>query len=73
MIAAKTMDKLEFLLRMLADRGEEHTFRYIRRRVKMIREREKRGYYAKKNDHCGSAALTAAHDRVCRSDISELV
>ncbi|MCH5249438.1 MAG: catalase [Lachnospiraceae bacterium] len=29
----KTKKKLEFLLRMLADRGEDYTFRYIRRHI----------------------------------------
>lgn len=29
----KTKKKLDFLLHMLADKGEDHTFRYIRKRV----------------------------------------
>jgi hypothetical protein len=37
MIAKETADKLEFLLTMLRDKGEDHTFRYIRRQVKKRR------------------------------------
>ena len=36
-IEKRTAERLEFLLRMLADRGEEATFRYIRRRVRRLR------------------------------------
>ena len=38
-IEAKTAAKLEFLLRMLQDKGEDATFRYIRRRVKQLRHK----------------------------------
>ncbi len=36
-----TSRKLEFLLRMLADKGEDYTFRYIRHQVTKIKESEK--------------------------------
>ncbi|MBO6116690.1 MAG: catalase [Ruminococcus sp.] len=36
-IEPQTAAKLEFLLRMLEDKGEDATFRYIRRRVKQLR------------------------------------
>ena len=38
-IEAQTAAKLEFLLRMLQDKGEDATFRYIRRRVKQLRHK----------------------------------
>ncbi|MCR4888142.1 MAG: DUF5662 family protein [Ruminococcus sp.] len=38
-IAPKTAAKLEFLLRMLADRGEDATFRYIRKRVRQMKNK----------------------------------
>ena len=37
MIEKETAEKLEFLLTMLAERGEEETFRYIRRQVRRNR------------------------------------
>jgi hypothetical protein len=36
-IEAETAAKLEFLLTMLAERGEDYTFRYIRAQVKRSR------------------------------------
>lgn len=36
-IEKSTADKLEFLLRMLADKGEDTTFRYIRKRVRKLK------------------------------------
>lgn len=36
-IEQSTADKLEFLLRMLADKGEDATFRYIRKRVRKLK------------------------------------
>ena len=38
-IEPKTSKKLEFLLTMLQDRGEDYTFRYIRRQVRKIKRR----------------------------------
>ncbi len=38
-IDKKTSVKLEFLLTMLRDRGEDYTFRYIRRQVKKMRKK----------------------------------
>lgn len=37
-----TAHRLEFLLRMLADKGEDYTFAFIRKKVKKIKESEKR-------------------------------
>ena len=36
-IEEQTKNKLEFLLRMLSEKGEGYTFRYIRRRVRQFR------------------------------------
>lgn len=41
-IEAQTAAKLEFLLRLLADKGEKAAFRYIRKRRKEIRRRARR-------------------------------
>ena len=35
-IERHTAEKLEFLLRMLSEKGEDYTFRYIRRKVKKL-------------------------------------
>ena len=40
-IEQTTADKLEFLLRLLADKGDDYTFRYIRRRVAHLKSRGK--------------------------------
>ena len=36
-IEQSTADKLEFLLRLLADKGEDAAFRYIRKRVRKLK------------------------------------
>lgn len=41
-IEAVTAKKLEFLLTMLAEKGEDYTFRFIRKQVKKIRKSEKK-------------------------------
>ena len=41
-IEAQTAAKLEFLLRLLADKGEKAAFRYIRKRRKEIRRKARR-------------------------------
>ena len=40
-IHPETCRKLEYLLRMLADKGEDATFRFIRRKVRKIRRKRK--------------------------------
>lgn len=41
-IETVTAKKLEFLLTMLAEKGEDYTFRFIRKQVKKIRKSEKK-------------------------------